>query len=185
VKVNVIHSGVGQINERDVNLASPSGAIVVGFNVTIAGQVRKHAEHEKVQVRIYRIIYKLLEDLELAAAGLLEPEIVDVPLGEMEIRAIFRVERNSVICGGMVTRGKVQRNCYYRLRRGSEIILEGQLGSLKRFKDDAREVAEGFECGLRIDGTNDIKEGDVLETFIKETRQHAMVIAHAARSESS
>ncbi len=172
VKVNIIRSGVGQINETDIMLASPAGAMVIGFNVTMAGQLRKLAEREKVQVRIYRIIYKLLEDVELAVSSLFEPDIVDVPLGELEIRAIFRVDRNSVICGGMVTRGKIQRNAYYNLRRGGEIILEGQLGSLKRFKDDAREVTEGFECGLRIDGTSDIKEGDVLEIYVKETRQH-------------
>jgi translation initiation factor IF-2 len=175
VKVNIIRSGVGQINETDIMLASPAGAMVIGFNVTLAGQLRKLAEREKVQVRIYRIIYKLLEDIELAVSGLLEPDIVDVPLGELEIRAIFHVDRNAVICGGMVTHGKIQRNAYYNLRRGTEIILEGQLGSLKRFKDDVREVTEGFECGLRIDGTADVKEGDVLELYIKETRQHVFI----------
>ncbi|OGK11518.1 MAG: translation initiation factor IF-2, partial [Candidatus Riflebacteria bacterium RBG_13_59_9] len=177
IKVNVIRAGVGQINETDIMLASASDAMVIGFNVTIAGQVRKIVERETVQVRLYRIIYKLIEDVELAVRGLLEPEIVEVPIGELEVRAIFRTDRNSVICGGMVTSGKVQRNAYYRLRREEEIVFEGQLGSLKRFKEDVREVSEGFECGLRIDGSSDVREGDVLELFLREEREPAAVSA--------
>jgi translation initiation factor IF-2 len=177
LKVNVIRGGVGQINESDVMLASASGAMIVGFNVTLAGQARKLAEREKVQIRLYRIIYKLIEDMELALRGLLAPDIVDVPIGEVEIRAIFRTDRNSVICGGMVISGKAQRNAYFQLKRGGEVVLEGQLGSLKRFKDDAREVAEGFECGLRIDGTSDVQEGDILALYVKEEREHIPVSA--------
>lgn len=177
LKVNVIRGGVGQINESDVMLASASGAMIVGFNVTLAGQARKLAEREKVQIRLYRIIYKLIEDMELALRGLLAPDIVEVPIGEVEIRAIFRSDRNSVICGGMVISGKAQRNAYFQLKRGGEVVLEGQLGSLKRFKDDAREVAEGFECGLRIDGTSDVQEGDILALHVKEEREHIPVPA--------
>jgi translation initiation factor IF-2 len=184
VRVNVIRAGVGQVNETDVMLASASGAMVIGFNVTLAAQVRKLAEQEKVQVRLYRIIYKLIEDVELAVSGLLEPVIVEVPLGELEIRAIFRTERNAVICGGMVTTGKVVRNSYYRLMRGGELVLEGQLGSLKRFKDDVREVTEGFECGLKIEGTADVQEGDVLQLYIKEERAREIVSASASEKSS-
>jgi len=184
VRVNVIRSGVGQVNETDVMLASASGAMVIGFNVTLAAQVRKLAEQEKVQVRLYRIIYKLIEDIELAVSGLLEPVIVEVALGELEIRAIFRTERNAVICGGMVTTGKVVRNSYYRLMRGGELVLEGQLGSLKRFKDDVREVTEGFECGLKIDGTADVQEGDILQLYIKEERAREIVSASASEKRS-
>ncbi len=180
VSVNVIRAGVGQVNETDVMLASASGAMVIGFNVTLAAQVRKLAEQEKVQVRLYRIIYKLIEDVERAVSGLLEPEIVEVPLGELEVRAIFRTERNAVICGGMVTSGKVVRNAYYRLIRDGEQVLEGQLGSLKRFKDDVREVAEGFECGLKIEGTADVQEGDVLQLYVKEERAREAVSATAS-----
>ncbi len=184
VRVNVIRSGVGQVNETDVMLASASGAMVIGFNVTLAAQVRKLAEQEKVQVRLYRIIYKLIEDVELAVSGLLEPVIVEVAIGELEIRAIFRTERNAVICGGMVTTGKVVRNSYYRLMRGGELVLEGQLGSLKRFKDDVREVTEGFECGLKIEGTADVQEGDVLQLYIKEERAREIVAATASEKGS-
>ncbi|MCD6282974.1 translation initiation factor IF-2 [bacterium] len=180
VRVNVIRSGVGQVNETDVMLASASGAMVIGFNVTVAAQVRKLAEQEKVQVRLYRIIYKLIEDVELAVSGLLEPEIVEVAIGELEIRAIFRTERNAVICGGMVTAGKVVRNSYYRLMRGGELVLDGQLGSLKRFKDDVREVTEGFECGLKIEGTADVQEGDILKLYVKEERAREIVSASAS-----
>jgi len=179
VRVNVIRAGVGQVNETDVMLASASGAMVIGFNVTLAAQVRKLAEQEKVQVRLYRIIYKLIEDVELAVSGMLEPVIVEVPIGELEIRAIFRTERNAVICGGMVTSGKVVRNSYYRLMRGGELVLEGQLGSLKRFKDDVREVTEGFECGLKIEGTSDVQEGDILQLYVKEERAREVVSASA------
>ena len=184
VRVNVIRSGVGQVNETDVMLASASGAMVIGFNVTLAAQVRKLAEKEKVQVRLYRIIYKLIEDVELAVSGLLEPVIVEVPIGELEIRAIFRTERNAVICGGMVTSGKVVRNSYYRLMRDGELVLEGQLGSLKRFKDDVREVTEGFECGLKIEGTSDVQEGDILQLYVKEERAREVVSASAPEKDS-
>jgi translation initiation factor IF-2 len=184
VRVNVIRAGVGQVNETDVMLASASGAMVIGFNVTLAAQVRKLAEQEKVQVRLYRIIYKLIEDVELAVSGLLEPVIVEVALGELEIRAIFRTERNAVICGGMVTTGKVVRNSYYRLMRGGELVLEGQLGSLKRFKDDVREVTEGFECGLKIEGTSDVQEGDILQLYVKEERAREVVSASAPEKDS-
>jgi len=158
VRVNVIRSGVGQVNETDVMLASASGAMVIGFNVTVAAHVRKLAEQGKVQVRLYRIIYKLIEDVELAVSGLLEPVIVEVPIGELEIRAIFRTERN--------------------------VVLEGQLGSLKRFKDDVREVTEGFECGLKIEGTADVQESDILQLYIKEERAREIVSASASEKGS-
>jgi len=175
VKVNVVRSGIGQINETDIMLASASGATVIGFNVTVAGQVRRIAEREGVHIRLYRVIYKLLEDMELAARGLLEPEVVETVVGELEVRAIFRTDRNSVVCGGMVTSGKALRHANYRLRRGGEVVLEGQLSSLKRFKDDVREVAEGFECGLRLEGTSDVREGDILEFYVLEKREPAGV----------
>jgi len=185
LKINVIRGGVGQINESDVMLASASGAMIVGFNVTLAGQARKLAEREKVQIRLYRIIYKLIEDMELALRGLLKPDIVEVPIGEVEIRAIFRRDRNSVICGGMVVSGKAQRNANYRLKREGEVLLEGQLGSLKRFKDDVREVAEGYECGLRIEGTSDVQEGDILSLYVKEEREHIPVSASSSDESQS
>lgn len=172
-RVEVIRTGVGQINETDVMLASASQAIIVGFNVGITTGARKLAEHEGVEIRPYQIIYKLTEDIELALRGLLEPEIIEVPTGKAEIRAIFHRDRSSVVAGAMVVSGRAQRGAFFRLRRESEVVFEGQVNSLKRFKDDVREVSEGYECGLRIEGTADIQEGDVLEFYIREEQKAA------------
>jgi len=177
-KVDVIRTGVGQVNETDVMLASASQAIIVGFNVGITANARKLAEHEGVQIRSYQIVYKLTEDIELALRGLLEPEIVEVPLGKVEIRAIFHRDRNSVVAGGMVVAGKAQRGASYRLKREDKLVFEGQLSSLKRFKEDVREVNEGYECGLRIEGCTDVQEGDALELYVHEKQESIDAAAH-------
>jgi translation initiation factor IF-2 len=169
VRVNVIHTGVGGITENDVNLASASNALVVGFNVRPSAEARILAEREGVDVRTYRVIYQLTDDIQQALVGMLTPVQTEETIGEAQVRNLFRVSRLGTIAGCMVTNGVVRRNGQVRVVRDGTVIHETSIAQLKRFKDDAREVAEGFECGILLDGFNDVKEGDVLEVF--ETRQ--------------
>ena len=169
VRVNVIHTGVGGITENDVNLASASNALVVGFNVRPSAEAKHLAEREAVDIRTYRVIYKLTEDIEQALVGMLSPVTTEEVLGEAEVRALFKVSRLGTIAGCMVTNGVVRRGAHVRVVRDGTVIYETSIAQLKRFKEDAREVAEGFECGILLDGFNDVKEGDVLEAF--ETRE--------------
>ncbi len=169
VRVNVIHTGVGGITENDVNLASASNALVIGFNVRPSAEARQLAEREGVDIRTYRVIYKLTEDIEQALVGMLSPVTTEEILGEAEVRALFKVSRLGTIAGCMVTNGVVRRGAHVRVVRDGTVINETSIAQLKRFKEDAREVAEGFECGILLDGFNDVKEGDVLEVF--ETRE--------------
>src|SRR5882724_11187050 len=169
VRVNVIHQGVGGITEGDIMLASASGATVVGFNVRPNAEARSLAEREGVEIRTYRVIYQLTEDIEQALVGMLKPVEKEETLGEAEVRALFKVSRLGTIAGCMVTSGVIRRSAQARVIRDGTVINETTIAQLKRFKDDAREVAEGFECGILLDGFNDVKEGDVLEVF--ETRQ--------------
>jgi len=169
VRVNVIHTGVGGITENDVNLASASDALVVGFNVRPSAEARQLAEREGVDIRTYRVIYQLTEDIQHALVGLLTPVQTEETLGEAEVRALFKVSRLGTIAGCMVTSGLVRRGAQVRVVRDGTVIYETTIAQLKRFKDDAREVSEGFECGILLDGFNDVKEGDVLEDY--ETRQ--------------
>ena len=169
VRVNVIHTGVGGITENDVNLASASNALVIGFNVRPSAEARQLAEREGVDIRTYRVIYKLTEDIEQALVGMLSPVTTEEILGEAEVRALFKVSRLGTIAGCMVTNGLVRRGAHVRVVRDGTVINETSIAQLKRFKEDAREVAEGFECGILLDGFNDVKEGDVLEVF--ETRE--------------
>jgi translation initiation factor IF-2 len=169
VRVNVIHQGVGGITENDVMLASASDAMIVGFNVRPNAEARALAERENVEIRPYRVIYQLTEDIEQALVGMLRPVEQEETLGEAEVRALFKVSRLGTIAGCMVTSGIVRRGAQVRVIRDGTIIYETSIAQLKRFKDDAREVSEGFECGILLDGFNDVKEGDVLECY--ETRQ--------------
>jgi translation initiation factor IF-2 len=169
VRVNVIHTGVGGITENDVNLASASSALVIGFNVRPSAEAKLLADREGVDIRTYRVIYKLTEDIEQALVGMLSPVTTEEVLGEAEVRALFRASRVGTIAGCMVTHGIVRRNARARVVRDGTVIHETAIAQLKRFKEDAREVAEGFECGILLDGFNDVKEGDVLEVF--ETRE--------------
>ena len=169
VRVNVIHTGVGGITENDVNLASASDALVVGFNVRPSAEARQLAEREGVDIRTYRVIYQLTEDIQQALVGLLSPVQTEETLGEAEVRALFKVSRLGTIAGCMVTSGLIRRGAQVRVVRDGTVIYETSIAQLKRFKDDAREVNEGFECGILLDGFNDVKEGDVLEAY--ETRQ--------------
>jgi translation initiation factor IF-2 len=169
VAVNVIHTGIGAITESDIMLASASNAIVAGFNVRPNAEARALAEREGVDLRTYRVIYPLTEDIQQALVGMLAPERVEESLGEAEVRALFRASRLGVIAGCYVTRGVIRRNSKIRIVREGAIIYETTIGSLKRFKDDVREVQEGFECGILLDNFNDVKEGDILEAY--ETRE--------------
>src|SRR5262245_52076714 len=168
VRVNVIHQGVGGITENDIMLASASGATVVGFNVRPNAEARALAEREGVEIRTYRVIYQLTEDIEQALVGMLRPVETEETLGEAEVRALFKVSRLGTIAGCMVTNGLIRRGAQVRVVRDGTVIHETTISQLKRFKDDAREVSEGFECGILLDGFNDVKEGDVLEAY--ETR---------------
>jgi translation initiation factor IF-2 len=169
VGVNVIHTGVGGITESDVMLAAASQAIVVGFNVRPNAEARSLAEREGVDIRTYRVIYNLTQDIEQALVGMLRPEEVEETLGEVEVRETFRASRIGVIAGCYVRSGIVRRGANARVVRDGTVIYETTIDSLKRFKDDAREVAEGFECGLHLSGFDDVKVGDILEIY--ETRQ--------------
>ncbi len=169
VKVSVIHSGVGGINESDVNLAAASNAVIIGFNVRPSVQAKASADEQGVDIRTYRVIYKAIEDIEAALMGMLEPERVEQDLGAAEVRQTFRASRIGTIAGCYVVSGKITRNAKVRVVRDGSIAFEGNLGSLKRFNEDVREVLQGFECGIHLDGFDDIKEGDIIEAYeIKE-----------------
>ncbi len=168
VRVRAIHGGVGAINESDVMLANASNAIIVGFNVRPDAGAVSAAEQQEVDIRLYRVIYQAIEEIEAAMKGMLEPEFKETMLGYAEVRQTFKVSSVGTIAGCYVTQGKIQRNAEIRLVRDGIIIHEGKIDSLKRFKDDAKEVTENFECGIGIENFNDIKEGDVIECFIME-----------------
>ena len=164
-RVKVIHAGVGAIKAMDVMLASASNAIIIGFNVRPDNIARTEAEKEKVEIRLYRVIYKAIEDIELAIKGMLAPEFKEVILGHAEVRTTFKVSSVGTIAGCYVTDGKIIKTASTRLLRDNIVVHEGVMASLKRFKDDAKEVAQGYECGITIKNYNDIKEGDVIEAF--------------------
>ena len=168
VRVKAIHGGVGAINESDVMLANASNAIIVGFNVRPDAGAVASAEQQEVDIRLYRVIYQAIEEIEAAMKGMLDPEYKEVVLGYAEVRQTFKVSGVGTIAGCYVTQGKIQRNAEIRIVRDGIIIHEGKIDSLKRFKDDAKEVAENFECGLGVENFNDIKEGDTIECFIME-----------------
>ena len=168
VAVKCIHSGVGAINESDVILASASNAIIIGFNIRPDNQAKEVAEREKVDIRLYRVIYNAIEDIESAMKGMLDPIFEEKVIGHAEVRQTYKASGVGTIAGSYVLDGTIQRNCKVRISREGEQIFEGELASLKRFKDDVKEVKTGFECGLVMDGFNDIKEGDIIECFVME-----------------
>lgn len=168
VRVNVIRSSVGAISESDVILASASQAIIYGFNVRPDAKVRNKAEEEKVEIRLHNVIYKMVEEIEIAMKGMLAPELVEVVTGQAEIRQVIKASKVGNIAGCYVTDGSIKRNCGIRLIRDGIVVYEGKLASLRRFKDDVKEVNAGFECGLNIENFNDIKEGDIIEGYVME-----------------
>lgn len=168
VKVHVIHGGAGAINETDIMLAAASNAIVMGFNVRPDNNAAAMAEKEKVEIKNYRVIYNAIDDVKAAMIGLLAPDIKEVILGRAELRQIYKISAVGTIAGAMVQSGKLVRNAQIRLIRNGVVILESHMASLKRFKDDVKEVAQGFECGVSIERFNDLKEGDIIEAFQME-----------------
>lgn len=169
VRVKIIHSGAGAITESDVILAAASNAIVIGFNVRPDSQTKATAEQEKVDIRLHRVIYNAIEEIEQAMKGMLDPVYKEVVIGHAEVRNTFKISKVGTIAGCMVTSGKITRSAEMRLIRDGIVVYEGKIDSLKRFKDDAKEVAQGYECGITLDNYNDLKEGDVIEAFIMET----------------
>jgi translation initiation factor IF-2 len=176
VRVNVIHQGVGGITDNDVMLASATpGGMVIGFNVRPNAETRAVAEREGVEIRTYNVIYKLTEDIEQALVGMLSAVTTEEVLGEAEVRALFKVSRLGTIAGCMVTSGVIRRNAQVRVVRDGTVIYDTTISQLRRFKDDVREVAEGFECGILLAGFNDVKEGDVLEAYeIKQVERTSL-----------
>ena len=168
VKIRVLHSAAGAITKDDVNLASAFNAIIIGFNIRPDASARETAEKAKVDVRLYTVIYKAIEDMELAMKGMLEPEYREVLLGHAEVRNVFKITGAGIIAGCYVQDGKVQRNASVRLLRDNVVVFEGKLSSLRHLKDDVKEMAAGYECGMSLEGHNDIKEGDIVECYIME-----------------
>ena len=167
IVINVVRAGVGAITETDIILAQASKAIVVGFNVRPTGQVRQSAEASGVEIRLYNIIYKLLEDIDAALKGLLDPEFEEVVTGFAEVRQTFKVSKVGTIAGCYVTEGVIERNSLVRILRSGVVVFEGKMATLRRFKDDVKEVKAGYECGITISSFNDIKEGDIIEASVE------------------
>jgi translation initiation factor IF-2 len=165
VQVNVLHKGVGAISESDVTLAAASDAIIIGFNVRPSGAARREAEKDGVEIRLYSIIYKAIEEVKDAMEGMLSPEIREEITGTAEVLQTYHISKVGTIAGGIVRDGRIKRSCKVRVIRDGIVIYTGELGSLKRFKDDVKDVVSGFECGLSIVGYNDIREGDMIEGF--------------------
>ncbi|AXF55099.1 translation initiation factor IF-2 [Salicibibacter kimchii] len=167
-KVNIIHTGVGAVTESDVVLASASNAVIIGFNVRPGANAKRMAETEKVDVRLYRVIYDAIEEIESAMKGLLDPEYEEKVIGHVEVRQLFKVSRIGTIAGSYVTDGKVTRDSYVRVLRDGVVIYDGKIAELKRFKDDVREVSNNYECGITLEKFNDLQEGDTMEAYVME-----------------
>jgi translation initiation factor IF-2 len=168
VKIKIIHTGVGAITESDIILASASNAVVIGFNVRPDANAKHTADSEKVDVRLHRVIYKAIEEIEAAMKGMLDPEFQEKVIGQAEVRETFKVSKVGTIAGSYVTDGKITRDAGVRLIRNGVVLFEGEIDALKRFKDDVKEVAQNYECGITIKNYNDIKEGDIIEAFVME-----------------
>ena len=168
VKVKVIHSVPGAINESDVQLAKAAGAIIIGFNVRPVGTAKELADREEVEIKLYSVIYQAIEDVEAAMKGMLDPVYEEKIIGNAQVRQTFKVSSVGTIAGCYVLDGRIERNAGVRVIRDNVVIHEGKLASLKRFKDDAKEVTKGFECGVQIEDYNDIKEDDIIEAFVME-----------------
>jgi len=173
IKINVLHAETGNISESDVMLASASNAIVIGFNVQADAPARRLAESEGISIRLYDIIYRMLEDVEKALKGLLEPELVENILGTAEVRAVFRISKIGNVAGCRVTSGILRRGARARLSRNGEVIHEGEISSLKHLQEDVREVRSGYECGLVLKGLSTYLEGDKIQCFVIERKEAA------------
>ena len=171
--MRVLFSAPGEITETDIDLAAASGSVIIGFNTTMASGARRAADANNVDIREYDVIYKLLEDIQSAMEGLLEPDLVEEELGEAQVRAIFTIGKGT-IAGCYIQSGKLQRNCSVRVRRDNEIVYEGNLDSLKRSKDDVKEVNTGFECGVGCDKFSNWSEGDIIEAYKLVTKKRTL-----------
>jgi translation initiation factor IF-2 len=174
VDIEVIHSGVGAITETDVNLAMATGSIIIGFNTKPVGKAQALAEQEKIEIRTYSIIYDMIDDLKKAMEGMLAPKIKETTIGKAEVRKVFAVSKIGTIAGSYVTEGKATRNAFVRVLRNGKVLFTGKLASLKRFKEDAKEVLTGYECGVSVENFNDIREGDAFEFFIEEKEKQTL-----------
>ena len=174
VAVKIVHAGVGAISETDVMLASASNAIIIGYNVRPGAMVKRLADVEEVEIRTYRIIYEVIEHIRKAMSGLLTPDIEEVNLGKAEVRQVFKISKIGKVAGCYVTEGKIVRGGLARLVRDGVVIYESSIDTLRRFKDDAREVMEGFECGLTLNNYSDLQEGDVIECYQKVEHQREL-----------
>jgi translation initiation factor IF-2 len=161
---------VGSITENDVMLATTSQAVILGFNIKPEAKVKNLAKNYGIEIKLYTIIYELLEDIKQALLGMLEPVFEDVLQGKAEVRNVIKISKIGTIAGCLVTEGKITRAGQAKLLRGKEIIWEGRIASLKRFKDDAKEVLSGYECGISLDGYNDLQESDIIQIFVKEKK---------------
>jgi len=168
VRVNIIHGGVGAISESDVMLAAASNAIIIGFNVRHDANTKETAELQGVDIRLYRVIYDAIDDVKAAMVGLLDPEYKEVTTGRAEVRQVFKVPKSGTVAGSYITEGKINRSSKIRVIRDGTVVVEGEIDSLRRFKDDVKEVAEGYECGISLKNFNDLKESDILEAYIME-----------------
>jgi translation initiation factor IF-2 len=172
VRLSIINASVGAITEGDVNLAIASKALIIGFSVRPAGKAASLAESEGIEIRQYSIIYNVIDDIRSAMEGLLAPQLIEKAVGKAEVRSVFKLSKAGIVAGSMVIEGLIKRSLKVRARRAGEVVFEGKLTGLKRFKDDVKDVAEGFECGITIEGFDDVKEGDILEVFeVEEVRQ--------------
>jgi translation initiation factor IF-2 len=172
VEVRLLHGGVGAITESDVDLAIASGAVIIGFNALMDGKAKRSAEREDVQVVRHSIIYELIDVVKALMSGLLSPETVEEKLGRAEVRAVFHIQKIGTVAGCFVTDGKVVRGSRARVFRNGEEVHSGRLSTLKRFKDDVREVTQGYECGISVDGYKGVEEGDEIEVFeVKELQR--------------
>jgi len=165
IQINVIHKSVGQISESDVLLASASNAIIVGFQVRPSPNARKLAEVEQIDIRLYSIIYDAIDEIKAAMEGMLAPEMEEKIMSNVEVREVYKIPKAGTIAGCMVLDGKIQRGSSARLVREGIVVYTGEISSLKRFKDDVKEVATGYECGITLHNYNDIKEGDIIEAY--------------------
>ena len=173
VNTKIIHTAVGAINESDITLAAASNAIVIGFNVRPDVNAKRVADSEKVEVRLHRVIYQAIDEIEAAMKGMLDPEFEEQVIGQATVRQVFKVSKIGTIAGSYVTDGKITRDSGIRLIRDGIVIFEGVIDDLKRFKDDVKEVRQGYECGITIKNFNDIKEEDVIEAFIMKEIERA------------
>jgi translation initiation factor IF-2 len=170
IKVNVVHAAVGSVSESDVLLAANTGGVIVAFNAKVTPRAKDIAKVKGVDIRSYRIIYEVLDDVDRALKGMLEPVFVERVLGKAEVRRIFRISRTGTIAGCMVIDGNIVRSAQVRILRAGDVIFTGRIASLKRFQDDVREVAQNFECGIAVQGFDELQEGDVIEAFVVEEK---------------